>query len=123
MKTDFEMMIDLQKGLANKKPCKKLKLSSSELWGYYYFKTVTSRFVCYIGKVKVTLVSSGIWQEIILSGDKPEILTVKPKVAIGIENIDGSNSWLIDLSDFHDSDEQIQYTQEELEMGGKSVTK
>lgn len=89
--------------------------------GYHLHRIRAARYICIRGKMKIILYSSGKRQEYILSADKPQRLIIPPNIATGLLNISQEESWLINYPDPpYDpnlKDEQVEYTQEELEKG------
>ena len=97
--------------------------------GYHLHRVRAARYMCIKGKMKITLYlqdSSGdkttwVKEEHILNGDEPKRLSIPKDVATGLENIGDEEAWLINYPDpAYDpslKDEQVEYTQEELEQG------
>ena len=77
------------------------------------------------GKMKITMYTNlgGKWEkeEKILDAANPERLFIPKDVATGLENIGDEDAWLVNYPDpAYDptlTDEQVEYTQEELEQG------
>lgn len=93
--------------------------------GYHLHRVRSARYVCLRGKMKIiTYVREGkkwVRSENILEGGKPERFFIPKDVATGFENIGEEEGWLVNYPDpAYDpelSDEQVEYTQEELEQG------
>jgi dTDP-4-dehydrorhamnose 3,5-epimerase-like enzyme len=84
-----------------------------------------ARYVAIKGKMKIICYEfqDGKWQptEFILEAGKAERLFIPKNVATGLENIGTEEAWLINYPDpAYDpslTDEQVEYTKEELEQG------
>lgn len=89
--------------------------------GYHLHRVRAARYVCLKGKMKIILYVNGKREEHILDASKPSRLFIPPNVATGLENIGTEEGWLINYPDpAYDptlKDEQVEYTQEELEQG------
>jgi len=89
--------------------------------GYHLHRVRAARYVCLKGKMKIILYVNGKREEYILDASKPERLFIPKKIATGLENIGDEEAWLINYPDPpYDpnlKDEQVEYTQEELEQG------
>ncbi len=97
--------------------------------GYHLHRVRAARYVCLKGKMKIILyipqkVKSKLRykrEEYILDGDKPRRLFIPRNVATGLQNIGEEDAWLVNYPDppYDPSlkDEQVEYTQEELEKG------
>lgn len=89
--------------------------------GYHLHRIRAARYVCLRGKMKIILYVNGKREEHILSADKPKRLFIPPNVATGLKNIGDEEAWLINYPDPpYDpeiKDEQVEYTEEELEKG------
>lgn len=91
--------------------------------GYHLHRVRAARYVCIKGKMKITLVKPGTQEkeEHILDALSPQRLFIPKDIATGLENIGDEEAWLINYPDpAYDpslKDEQVEYTQEELEQG------
>ncbi len=89
--------------------------------GYHLHKVRASRYVCIKGKMKVILYVKGVREEHILDGSNPTRLYIPKNIPTGLENVGDEEAWLINFPDpFYDpslKDEQVDFTQEELEQG------
>jgi dTDP-4-dehydrorhamnose 3,5-epimerase-like enzyme len=93
--------------------------------GYHLHRVRAARYVCLRGRMRIILYqrSGDKWvrEEHILDGSKPSRLFIPKNVATGLENIGDDEGWLVNYPDPpYDSslkDEQVEYTQAELEQG------
>ncbi len=89
--------------------------------GYHLHRVRAARYVCVRGRMKVILYVDGKRQEHVLDAAKPERLFIPPNVATGLQNIGEEEAWLINYPDPpYDpglKDEQVEYTEAELETG------
>lgn len=89
--------------------------------GYHLHRIRAARYVCLKGKMKIILYKNTERQEFILDAAKPQRLFIPPNTATGLENIGSEDAWLVNYPDppYDPSltDEQVEYTQEELEQG------
>ncbi|MBI2607514.1 MAG: WxcM-like domain-containing protein [Candidatus Doudnabacteria bacterium] len=93
--------------------------------GYHLHRVRAARYVCLKGRMKIiTYEREGeqwIRSEKILDASVPERLFIPKDVATGLENIGGEEAWLINYPDpAYDpslKEEQVEYTQKELESG------
>ncbi|MBI4049738.1 MAG: hypothetical protein HY395_02925 [Candidatus Doudnabacteria bacterium] len=105
--------------------------------GYHLHRVRAARYVCLKGKMRIIIyqrekgeegenpdASVGVkWvrSENILDASVPQRLFIPKNVATGLENIGDEEGWLINYPDPpYDpelKDEQVEYTQEELEKG------
>lgn len=93
--------------------------------GYHLHRVRSARYIAIKGKMKIITYNfeSGSWQksEHTLDAEKPERMFIPKNVATGLENIGGSEAWLINYPDpAYDpnlKDEQVEYSLEELEKG------
>ena len=92
--------------------------------GYHLHRMRVARYVCVRGRMKIILYSGGPgWkrEEHILDAATPTRLFIPINVATGLENIGEEEGWLINYPDppYDPSlkDEQVEYTQAELEAG------
>jgi len=87
--------------------------------GYHFHRVRVANYVCLKGTMKIILYLSGKREEYILSPGKK--LTIPNEVATGLQNIGDEEAWLINYPDpAYDptlKDEQVEYTEEELEQG------
>jgi len=89
--------------------------------GYHLHRVRAARYVCVRGRMKIILYVGGKRQEHILDASKAERLFIPPNVATGLENIGDEEAWLVNYPDpAYDpelKDEQVEYSEEELEAG------
>jgi dTDP-4-dehydrorhamnose 3,5-epimerase-like enzyme len=93
--------------------------------GYHLHRVRAARYVCLKGRMKITTYErendSWVPTEHILDASDPSRLFIPKDVATGLENIGTEEGWLINYPDpSYDpalKDEQVEYTQEELEQG------
>lgn len=93
--------------------------------GYHLHRVRAARYVCLKGKMKIiTYEREGetwIRTERVLDASNPQRLFIPKDVATGLENIGTEEGWLVNYPDpSYDpelKDEQVEYTQEELEAG------
>lgn len=93
--------------------------------GYHLHRVRAARYVCLKGKMKiVTYEREGdawVRKETMLDAANPTRMFIPKDVATGLENIGDEEAWLINYPDPpYDpnlKDEQVEYTQEELEQG------
>lgn len=89
--------------------------------GYHLHRVRAARYVCVRGRMKIILYVNGHRQEHVLNAGSPQRLFIPPNTATGLQNIGDEEAWLINYPDPpYDpalSDEQVEYTQEELEAG------
>lgn len=89
--------------------------------GYHLHRIRAARYMCVRGKAKIILYKNKIREEYILDANDPERLFIPNDIATGLENIGNEEMWLINFPDpAYDpslKDEQVEYTQEELEQG------
>lgn len=93
--------------------------------GYHLHRVRAARYVPVRGRMRIILYSrrDGRWtrEEHILDAQEPRRLFIPKDVATGIENIGDDEGWLINYPDppYDPSlkDEQVEYTQAELEAG------
>lgn len=93
--------------------------------GYHLHRVRGAQYCVIKGKMKIILYvhQNDAWerQEHILDGSKPSRLFIPPDIATGLENIGNEEAWLINYPDpaYNPElkDEQVEYTQEELEKG------
>ena len=97
--------------------------------GYHLHRVRAARYVCLKGKMKIILYTPKKGktkveykrEEHILDGNNPRRLFIPKNVATGLQNIGDEDAWLVNYPDPpYDpglKDEQVEYTQEELEKG------
>lgn len=97
--------------------------------GYHLHRVRAARYVCLRGRMRIILYtqdnSNGatkwVREEHILDAGEPSRLFIPKDVATGLENIGDEEGWLVNYPDppYDPSlkDEQVEYTQEELEQG------
>jgi dTDP-4-dehydrorhamnose 3,5-epimerase len=96
-------------------------IKPGEFKGYHLHRVRNGRFICLKGKVKIIAYQDGQRQEFVLDADNPQRLFMPNNIANGWQNIGDDEAWLINYPDpAYDpelKDEQVDYTQEELEKG------
>lgn len=89
--------------------------------GYHLHRVRAARYMCIKGKAKIILYKNKIREEYILDANDPVRLYIPNNTATGLENVGREEIWLINFPDpSYDpslKDEQVEYTQEELEKG------
>lgn len=89
--------------------------------GYHLHRVRAARYVCLKGKMKIILYVNGVREEHILSEENLTRLFIPPNVPTGLENIGDTDGWLINYPDpAYDptlKDEQVDFTQEQLDSG------
>lgn len=93
--------------------------------GYHLHRVREAHYVCVKGKMKIITYENenGKWErsEHILDDADPQRLHIPKNVATGLENIGTEEGWLVNYPNpAYDPtlvDEQVEYTQEELEEG------
>lgn len=92
--------------------------------GYHLHRVRAARYVAIKGKMKITLYTPGdpnSKEEHILDSAVPQRLFIPKDVATGLENVGDEEAWLINYPDpAYDpslTDEQVEYTEEELLQG------
>ncbi len=97
--------------------------------GYHLHRVRAARYVCLKGRMRIILYApqedSGktawVREEHILDASEPGRLFIPKNVATGLENIGDEDGWLVNYPDppYDPSlkDEQVEYTQDELERG------
>lgn len=93
--------------------------------GYHLHRVRAARYVCLKGKMKITTYEHDgkrwVKEETVLDSSTPTRMFIPKDVATGLENIGEEEAWLINYPDppYDPSlkDEQLEYTQDELEQG------
>ena len=93
--------------------------------GYHLHRVRAARYVALKGKMKITTYehADGKWEktETVLDAANPQRMFIPKDIATGLENIGTEEAWLVNYPDpAYDpslKDEQVEYTQEELEQG------
>lgn len=97
--------------------------------GYHLHRVRAARYVCLRGKMKIILYvpktegekTTWVREEHLLDASDPKRLFIPKNIATGLENIGDEEGWLVNYPDpAYDpslKDEQVEYTQEELEQG------
>ncbi|HLB60834.1 MAG TPA: WxcM-like domain-containing protein [Patescibacteria group bacterium] len=89
--------------------------------GYHEHTVRASRYVCIKGTMKIILYVNGKREEHVLTSNPPMRLYIPPHVPTGLQNIGDDEAWLINFPDpYYDpslKDEQVDFTQEELDSG------
>jgi dTDP-4-dehydrorhamnose 3,5-epimerase-like enzyme len=89
--------------------------------GYHLHRVRAARYVCIRGRMKIITYRDGRRDEHVLDAAAPQRLFIPPNVATGLQNIGNEEAWLINYPDPpYDPglrDEQVEYTEAELEAG------
>ena len=91
--------------------------------GYHLHRVRAARYVCLKGKMKITLWKPGTTEkeEYILEAGKSQRLFIPKDIATGLLNIGDEDAWLVNYPDpAYDpslKDEQVEYSEEELQNG------
>lgn len=97
--------------------------------GYHLHRVRAARYVCLRGKMRIILYvpqetdgkTTWVREEHLLDAAEPKRLFIPKNIATGLENIGEEEGWLVNYPDpSYDpelKDEQVEYTQEELEQG------
>jgi dTDP-4-dehydrorhamnose 3,5-epimerase-like enzyme len=93
--------------------------------GYHLHRVRAARYVCLKGKMKIITYqyknNKWVRSENILDAAIPQRLFIPKDIATGLENIGNEEGWLVNYPDpAYDptlKDEQVEYSQEELEQG------
>ena len=97
--------------------------------GYHLHRVRAARYVCLKGRMRIILYlpheeggkTTWMREEHIMDAKEPKRLFIPKNVATGLENIGDEEGWLVNYPDPpYDpdlKDEQVEYTQEELEQG------
>lgn len=89
--------------------------------GYHLHRVRAARYICLKGTMKIILYVNKKREEHILSADNLKRLYIPPNTPTGLQNIGNEEAWLINYPDPpYDptlKDEQVDYTQEELDKG------
>lgn len=97
--------------------------------GYHLHRIRAARYVCLKGKMRIILYqareangkTTWVREEHLLDANEPKRLFIPKNVATGLENIGDEEGWLVNYPDPpYDpnlKDEQVEYTQDELEQG------
>lgn len=97
--------------------------------GYHLHRVRAARYVCLKGKMRIILYvpfekddkTQWVREEHLLDASEPKRLFIPKNVATGLENIGSEEGWLVNYPNpAYDptlKDEQVEYTQEELEQG------
>ena len=89
--------------------------------GYHLHRIRTARYMCVKGRIKIILYKDKKREEYILDAAEPSRLFIPNNIATGLQNIGNEEAWLINYPeppyDPNHKDEQVEYTQEELERG------
>jgi dTDP-4-dehydrorhamnose 3,5-epimerase-like enzyme len=93
--------------------------------GYHLHRVRAARYVCLKGRMRIILYrregETWVREEHILDASEPRRLYIPKNVATGLQNIGDEDGWLVNYPDPpYDpalKDEQVEYTQEELELG------
>ena len=89
--------------------------------GYHLHRVRAARYICVRGRMKIILYVDGKRAEHVLDAREPQRLYIPANVATGLQNIGDEEAWLINYPDPpYDPDlrdEQVEYTEAELEAG------
>ena len=97
--------------------------------GYHLHRVRAARYVCLKGRMRIILYqareangkTTWVREEHLLDANEPKRLFIPKNVATGLENIGDEEGWLVNYPDPpYDpnlKEEQVEYTQEELEQG------
>ena len=89
--------------------------------GYHLHRVRAANYICLKGKMKLILYKNKQREEYILDALNPQRLRIPNNIATGLENIGAEEGWLVNFPDpAYDpylKDEQVEYTEEELEAG------
>ncbi len=89
--------------------------------GYHLHRVRAARYMCIRGKAKIIVYKNKIREEYVLDANNPKRMFIPNNIATGLQNIATEDVWLINYPDPpYDpnlKDEQVEYTQEELEKG------
>lgn len=89
--------------------------------GYHLHRVRAARYMCVKGTMKIILYVDGKREEHILSAENLKRLYIPKNIPTGLENIGTEDAWLVNLPDpAYDpdlKDEQVDFTQEELDSG------
>jgi dTDP-4-dehydrorhamnose 3,5-epimerase-like enzyme len=99
--------------------------SAGAFKGYHLHRVRAARYVCLKGRMRIILYQrqGEKWarEEHVLDASEPKRLCIPKNVATGLQNIGDEDGWLVNYPDppYDPSlkDEQVEYTQEELERG------
>lgn len=87
--------------------------------GYHLHRVRAARYVCLKGTMKIILYVKGVREEHVL--EVGDTLTIPKDIPTGLQNIGTEEAWLINYPDpAYDpslKDEQVDYTQDELDRG------
>lgn len=96
-------------------------LNPSCFKGYHLHRVRTARYICVKGKIKIILYKNKMREEYMLDANVPHRLFIPANVATGLENMSDEEAWLINYPnppyDPELSNEQVEYTEEELKQG------
>jgi len=89
--------------------------------GYHLHRVRAARYVCIRGRMKIILYVDGKREEHLLDAASPQRLFIPPNVPTGLQNVGDDEAWLVNYPEpAYDpdlADEQVEYTEEELEAG------
>lgn len=89
--------------------------------GYHLHRVRAARYICVKGKMKIVLYVDGKREEHILTEENLTRLYIPPNIPTGLQNIGDTDGWLVNYPDpAYDpslKDEQVDFTQEELDSG------
>jgi dTDP-4-dehydrorhamnose 3,5-epimerase-like enzyme len=97
--------------------------------GYHLHRVRAARYICLRGRMRIILYvprerdgkTEWVREEHLLDAEQPQRLFIPTNVATGLQNVGDEEGWLVNFPDPpYDpelKDEQVEYTQEELEQG------
>ena len=89
--------------------------------GYHLHKVRAARYVCLKGKMMIVLYVNGKREEHVLTPENQVRLYIPPNIPTALVNIGEEDGWLVNYPDPpYDpdlKDEQVDFTQEELDSG------
>lgn len=89
--------------------------------GYHLHRVRAARYVCVRGRMKIITYSAGRRDEHLLDAATPQRLLIPANVPTGLQTLGDEEAWLINYPDPpYDpdlADEQVEYTEAELEAG------
>ena len=89
--------------------------------GYHLHKVRAARYICLKGKMKIIVYINGKRGEHVLTPENLKRLYIPPNTPTALQNIGTEDGWLINYPDPpYDpdlKDEQVDFTQEELDSG------
>lgn len=128
--TENGFLIEMFKDHAGEKTVVYLSAATPEAFkGYHLHRVRAARYICLKGRMRIILYvpqeengkTTWVREEHLLDASEPSRLFIPKNVATGLQNIGDEDGWLINYPDPpYDpalKDEQVEYSQEELEQG------